>query len=1154
MAVPEVVHPDDRSGLALSRDASSIELAHSARGPTARCAAASWGDMMRPLPLFIAVAAVLVGGAVAWTSLRSEPLAGSSGSAATEARITSGRVQRRNVVRGMLIDEVSEQPIASARLRVAAGGLSLDATTDKSGRFEVALPRPDGAEVGLVTGDLLRLVLDEWVVPESRPVDPAVDILDLGTIRARRAVSVRFRVLDGNGAPLAGWSVSAIDAASEFSGQWTQCGITAADGCAEAAQLFAGWWRSRVVGPDGASVDLAAVRVRGLSRSEEPLDLRICGRFAFAGAVRWRSGAPVSGAWVAVVEGLGPVGRDTSRRGVVVLCDAMGRFSTFLARRFDAVVQCGVGGSGVRSEFRVSSSECASLNLILEPPIALRGRVIDSRDGRPVEGATLSIDGRVLCRTDAAGSFTAPYGVERASVSAAGFVDSTVAAAWPTAVVTLRRARSVACRVVAEGRAVGLAEIEAAWSVRDGEFDAVRATCDADGVAVIHVPAHAAVHLTARASGLDGPPFDPLSFAIGSPLEGSVVIAAGEGASGGVTLAMTRARTVQGRLVSAGGDPVPGAVIHGGRADVVTDDAGRFFATHDASESMTLSAEIESVVCASWDVDVTARSALPLDVGDLVVPGPISVSGIVRDSRGVPAAAVVDIVGQRDRRGSLIESSLVWPSPGLRSYAGADGRYTVVVPFCLFGYSVRAVTHDGESGASEFRSAPDSESIRDANVTCASDQRALIWIRDERGAGVSGAYIIALPVDIDPSESLPSTEYAGRVAISDLRGFATVPVSPQGARRIVIRAGGFVDAVVPLDQVNAETRVALERSASLAGLITMPGGAPAAGATVELAPQRSAMQAIRATCDDTGRFALSDVAPGRYLLSGWRDSGGAAMFGIANQPVDVPGSGPLHAELQPSRSIVGRIVDRSGAPLRGSVRVIGASAALSSCCADDGTFKVDGVLGSPSQLSVSWSGSADDARFEDTEVDVPSVGLEPVLVVVDPWRAVEGRIRAAAGVRLEGSVFILGPDGERIVPYVRVSSDGRFRVPACPPGDWRVEFHDELNDLWVPLSATVTPGGPPLDLVASPSESVSGTVVDSSGAAVAGAMVSVEFVGPEPQWGVPGATSDEDGRFVVRGIPPGSRFRLLAESRGATGASAPFSTGDAAPVIEVAVQ
>lgn len=312
---------------------------------------------------------------------------------------------------------------------------------------------------------------------------------------------------------------------------------------------------------------------------------------------------------------------------------------------------------------------------------------------------------------------------------------------------------------------------------------------------------------------------------------------------------------------------------------------------------------------------------------------------------------------------------------------------------------------------------------------------------------------------------------------------------PEGPapRRSAIARGWWcgVAAVVP---------GALGAQAQVAGVVRDSlGHGPLAGAVVQLVPaDRPTGEFRTAPADSAGRYALSGVAPGRYLVTFSHprlDSLGLAAPGRAVEvPLGAPdvradlaspGAGTVVAALCGARApgdgggvLFGRVLDAErgegvaadaaavtvrwgelvvdGAGLRRVVRRVRAVAA------PDGRYAACGVpVGVPVAVyAAAGEGRADAGAgapgMTSGEVEVTLAAAEPAV-----YRALLVGAAAPEGVRRGTAALagrVLGPDGRpaagaRVVlrgsgaadTVARAAADGRYRFDALPSGTFRVD-------------------------------------------------------------------------------------------------------------------
>ena len=342
---------------------------------------------------------------------------------------------------------------------------------------------------------------------------------------------------------------------------------------------------------------------------------------------------------------------------------------------------------------------------------------------------------------------------------------------------------------------------------------------------------------------------------------------------------------------------------------------------------------------------------------------------------------------------------------------------------------------------------------------------------DPSGQAIATARVRAVGRELfgNPTAELRETE-------SDAEGrFELAHVTP-GRVRLAVRHDDYKQVLgAPFELADGQTHeqgdVVLDEGLLVAGTVSYPDGAPAAGARVRVAPDLSENFAgspvdpsafIGAQSDDTvdeeGAFRLAGLGPGPWIV--------AAELSIE-----------ADAETtEPSRA-AGRWTTNQG-----SVRATSEGLAL--------------VLEPPVHVS---------------GVAVDNAGNPVTSFTLTAERA--------------GSQWYMPPSEERSLD-VR-SEDGRFRWSDLRSGSWA--FAAQAEDY--ARSAEVTldlPTEEELRIVLSRPVRLAGEVVDPDGRPVAGAEVAKELEGREVfeamqgrgHW--PSAKSDASGRFVLAGLAPGA--------------------------------
>jgi protocatechuate 3,4-dioxygenase beta subunit len=380
---------------------------------------------------------------------------------------------------------------------------------------------------------------------------------------------------------------------------------------------------------------------------------------------------------------------------------------------------------------------------------------------------------------------------------------------------------------------------------------------------------------------------------------------------------------------------------------------------------------------------------------------------------------------------------------------------------------------------------------------------------------------------------------------SDATGAWEVPMVAAGT--YVMRAtsktyGSDADVTVELDGTRPHRDVVLKVAvaAQIVGTVVDATGAPVAGATVIAG--REAADTFQAATDASGRFELLGVPGGGYdvLAHTGRDASPVMRVNVAlNERVDV------RLITQPA-GIGGVVVDSSGAPIaEAHVQAMptgGLSpAAFSNDTTDaQGRFDLGGLAQGEYMVSATHA-DQDNERLGDGER--VTTGRRDVKIVLPTPATLTGRVLFEGapmpyyGVLLTESPqfpFIGDPRGVR-------AADGRFTLRNVQPGTWGLVImgprsgRKTLENIEI-AAAKVTDLG---DIVVPRGLRISGTVRDTSGAAVDGASVSLGRKSDEPtqlqQWfhGTYETTTNAQGAFLFDGVvssvaPKGRPSQIMA--------------------------
>jgi protocatechuate 3,4-dioxygenase beta subunit len=316
------------------------------------------------------------------------------------------------------------------------------------------------------------------------------------------------------------------------------------------------------------------------------------------------------------------------------------------------------------------------------------------------------------------------------------------------------------------------------------------------------------------------------------------------------------------------------------------------------------------------------------------------------------------------------------------------------------------------------------------------------------------------------------------------------------AAQVVLRPG---DERTGIDVVISYAPVA-----RVGGVVMTMGGEPAAKAVVTLDPAEgmSVLEGSgrRVTADAQGQFAFASVPPGAFRLTA-RLAGGASpasphLWGETHLTVAGQDYGDLSLTLGPAPAIAGRIVFEASAlqpprdPSAIRVQLIARETLLTmaagivasggvhdAAVAADGTFSAQGLVPGVYIATATWPGMQTGPAGQGWWLksvtasgrDVSDTGLEvragqtlagTVLTFSDRAAALSGVVTDSAG-RPAPEYFIFAfpadrarwtPTSRRIVPPVRPGTDGRYRMPGLPPGDYHLAVITgfEEGDVWDP--------------------------------------------------------------------------------------------------------
>lgn len=427
---------------------------------------------------------------------------------------------------------------------------------------------------------------------------------------------------------------------------------------------------------------------------------------------------------------------------------------------------------------------------------------------------------------------------------------------------------------------------------------------------------------------------------------------------------------------------------------------------------------------------------------------------------------------------------------------------------------------------------------------------------DDAGSPVSGARVSAR--DMSEPFDLPD---ASDEAVTDRRGRFTLDAVAAGTYRFtashaMFAPGSSEPRTVDGSAATSDVRVVLERGGVLAGRVVDAAGAPAPWATVRAGAQVGSLQGGLAEAPtrqviagEDGSFRLQGLP--RSALSALAVTDAASSAAVAVDLVTRQEVLDLTLRLDISGRIAGVVVDGAGEAIAeaqvtafpdffggGPLDDFALRGPASATTDGAGRFALVGLRDGSHRLSAGRAGMSN--PFDGRGVSART-GNTSVRIVVEEDGSVKGRVTFADGG--SPALFTVSIGYGTGLPVA--DPEGRFALPRVPPGNHDVTVRGpELVE--TVMRGVVVEAGKVRDVGAvtvSRGRQVSGRVLTASGAAVAGATVvlGAQILGDgsslasattapfDEMMGVRRATSDGDGRYVLRGVGSDKELMLAAE-------------------------
>lgn len=779
------------------------------------------------------------------------------------------------------------------------------------------------------------------------------------------------------------------------------------------------------------------------------------GPHTLPGTVLDAAGNPVPGAAITAEIELGP-GMEVAGPGldttpvVVAVAGPDGTFS--LVGMEAGRHRLRVEGEGIfPAEVRFFEVPADGVRLVVARKVAVHGQVVDAA-GTPVADMPVRLVseavGQVLTRTDAAGGFVfadLSEGVFHAWAGAGELASPAQPVArlgpgpFEPVVLTLGPAVVVAGRVVdrATRQGVSAAIVLGATSSEEppryGQSDA---------------------HGNFRIEAVPAGRWSADAFAPGYIATEAIELEAGGTIAPVITL--TRGGIVAGRVVDRRNLPVAGAMV----SVRGTDADGRALAMSEQSLTRTarqfrgrggpaLSGDGQGFL---------ARGELGVLLGPIPFPPPRGAAALrfaaripdsgdsgAGEAGADPTGALPELVVPEE-----VASSFVTDEQGRFRLTGLPaGRLQVVA------------THpDYADGTSRIMPLGLGERLDDVIVVLVPGVFVVGTVMDQHQEPIVGATIVAQAAQAGKGRRGPAlapddgtrlqavTGTDGRYRLGPLTSGVHLQVTAAGhgqAERTVNLADETADDTADEPVERTEDFVLVRADATLSGIVHDLAGFPVRGAAVAIQGSDGLTSGRRATTDDTGRFYLDQLAPGRYALA-------VTHAGFPALATEAGTEAPADIALPFGGGMAGEVRDvHTGAPVAGARLSAGGpgQARAETAAGDDGAFVLLPLAAGSWSVQVTAPGYVPLTQAVDVpagqrpgETTAPDVRLE-----LARGATVAGTVRDRDGMRAAGVRVSAG------AVHTRTDVEGSFLLRDVPAGDTVItaERDGVRGELTVPL-------------------------------------------------------------------------------------------------------
>ncbi|MCP5069278.1 MAG: hypothetical protein GY946_22160 [bacterium] len=616
-------------------------------------------------------------------------------------------------------------------------------------------------------------------------------------------------------------------------------------------------------------------------------------------------------------------------------------------------------------------------------------------------------------------------------------------------------------------------------------------------------------------SGLAPEEYNVVATASGHIPQAVPSVIVGGGRTRNVRFQLPPGSSISGKVVDATGAPVEGAFIGGMHMGSWSSSMG---STSGADGTFTLDGLRKGAyMLFAADEErgtVMANISAPGQGAKLELPGTGTLKLRVRDASGEPVSTA------EVRPFSAGPFQYVYSQVhALKSEAGI-----IEIPMPEGNYQVRVRTDAGdvkEVGPVEVKIGKTAS----LEVTVPASGRVRGVVVDEEGEHVGGAEIFVRMGGFPPSKS--REQYAR----SDAEGRFEIAGLPLERTKLKVQHAEYADTefdATPETGASTEVTVRIARGASIAGHVRNGDGNSLGSQQVTL--YQNFMEPRITFTDEDGAYAFPGVPEGSWSLKVGVFEQNASGQTKSDIKVGLSGTVTVDFEALAASGRVTGLVRLAGKPLAGAtVKVIddrGVGQSIAATTDENGYYAVDGVQPGSFQVHVDGEGGASTVKFgnfgagETTatrDIDLGSAVIKGTVVNED------GKPLSPAWVMIEDADAEEGT-WSRVKAQATTKSDGSFMATGLAAGRYKVRVQQGEYAQQI-LEPKPLADGATLDLGQirmRRGTSLSGRVVDDTGAPVEDVTISLKDTDGRPVMLFSMSTTGSDGRYTLQGVQPGS--------------------------------